>query len=58
MKYILIFTFFISISSPVFSDTSLYDRGRAFFYGDGVEQDYKRPFLHLDKAQNLVILIL
>ena len=47
MKYLLLLTFFASISLPVFSDTSLYDRGRAYFYGDGEEQDYELSLIHI-----------
>ena len=50
MKYLLLLTFFASISLPVFSDTSLYDRGRAYFYGDGVEQDNQKALFAFEQG--------
>ena len=50
MKYFLLVTFFVSVSLPVFSDTSLYDRGSAFFYGDGAEQDYEKALFAFEQG--------
>ena len=37
-------------SQTVFAESSLYDRGRAFYYGDGVEQDYVKALLAFEQG--------
>ena len=39
-----------SISNTVYAESSLYDRGRAFYYGDGVEQDYGKALLAFEQG--------
>ena len=47
MKILLLITLLFAIVFPVNADSSLYERGRAYFYGDGVEQDYEKALLAL-----------
>ena len=43
---------FMSLTSipAVFADSSLYDRGRAYYYGDGVKQDYGKALLAFEQG--------
>ena len=50
MKYLLLITLLFATSFPVNADTSLYERGRAYFYGDGVEKDYEKALLAFEHA--------
>ena len=50
MKFLLLITFLFATSFPVNADSSLYERGHAYFYGDGVEQDYEKALLAFEHA--------
>ena len=50
MKILLLITLLFAIVFPVNADSSLYERGRAYFYGDGVEQDYEKALLAFEHA--------
>ena len=50
MKFLLLITLLFAIVFPVNADSSLYERGRAYFYGDGVEQDYEKALLAFEHA--------
>ena len=50
MKFLLLITFLFAIVFPVNADSSLYERGRAYYYGDGVEQDYEKALLAFEHA--------
>ena len=39
-----------SLCQTVYAEYSLYDRGRAFYYGDGVEQDYGKALLAFEQG--------
>ena len=48
---IFIFTLLIfSLCQTVYAESSLYDKGRAFYYGDGVEQDYGKALLAFEQG--------
>jgi TPR repeat protein len=42
MRFVSIFLLFFTGS--VLADASLYERGKAYYYGQGVEQDYEKSF--------------
>ena len=51
---LIISTLFISsICQTVYAESSLYDRGRAFYYGDGVEQDYGKALLAFEQGSKV-----
>ena len=47
-KIILIIPFLI-FSNSVFANSSLYEIGKAFYYGDGVEQDYEKALFAFEQ---------
>ena len=52
----LLLLFLLLLSSAILANVELYDRGKAYYYGDGVEQDYIKAFsafLYAAKAGNL-----
>ena len=53
MKFLLLVTFLISASFSVLADSSLYERGLAYFYGDGVEQDYDKALFAFEKGSKM-----
>lgn len=48
--------FFLLFSGALFAESDLYDRAKAYYYGDGVEQNYSKAFKafsHANKAGDL-----
>ena len=52
----LLSLFFLLFSGILFAESDLYDRAKAYYYGNGVEQNYNKAFKafsHADKAGDL-----
>ena len=52
----LLLLFLLLFSNAILANAELYERGKAYYYGDGVEQNYIKAFgafLYAAKAGNL-----
>jgi uncharacterized protein len=50
MKMITVALILLLASLTTVADSSLYERGKAYFYGEGVEQNYSKALLAFEQA--------